>query len=59
MTTQVLPNGCSREHAESRLATYDMRKRGGYKNQIIVAREMVKMSTGMTVRELRKWLAEN
>jgi hypothetical protein len=36
---------------------YDMRRQGGYKNQVIAERENVKRRTGMTVRELRAWLA--
>lgn len=55
----TLPNGCDRATAERRLAMYDMRKRGGYKNQQIAAYDMLRMSTGMKVRELRRWLADH
>ena len=54
-----LPNGRSREAAESALALYDARARGGYKNQQIAARDRVRSVSGMGVRELRTWLKEN
>lgn len=57
--SETLPNGCSRELAERKLEIYDLRRRGGYKNQEIAARDSVRISTGMTVRELRKWLKES
>lgn len=55
----LLPNGRSRARAEAALALYDQRMAGGYKNQQIAARQQVKSRSGMNVRELRKWLAEN
>lgn len=55
----VLPNGARRDAAERALALYDARAAGGYKNQQIAARQAVKSRSGMGVRELRKWLAEN
>lgn len=48
---------CSRDSALRALAMYDIRRLGGYKNQVIAERENVKRVTGMTVRELRRYLA--
>jgi hypothetical protein len=59
MSGAVLPNGCSRESATKILALYDLRREGGYKNQQIDARHRVRLRSGMTVRDLRRWLAEN
>lgn len=59
MTAATLPNGCSRETAERSLAMYDVRVSGGYKNQVIAARNTVRARTGMGVRDLRRWLAEH
>jgi hypothetical protein len=55
----TLPNGCPRELAEDKLEMYEIRKMGGYKNQVIAARNSVRYTTGMNVRDLRRWLAEN
>jgi len=57
--SRVLPNGCDRQRAEAVLALYDARRRGGYANQVIAERANVKRVTGMGVRELRRWLADN
>lgn len=56
---ETLPNGCSRDRAERLLAVYDMRVRGGYKNQVVSARVTLRRATGMGVRALRRWLAES
>ena len=53
-----LPNGCTVKRARDLLYRYDERRRGGYKNQQIAARNQLKMVTGMGVRELREWLRE-
>ena len=45
--------------AQQRLAQYDMKREYGYKNQVIAARNAVKRTTGMGVRELRVWLREH
>jgi len=58
-TSAKLPNGCDRQRAETALALYDARRRGGYANQVIAERANVKRVTGMGVRELRRWLADN
>lgn len=50
---------CSRERAEAVLLAYDYRRKGGYKNQVIAARDQVKMTTGLGVRDLRAWLKAN
>lgn len=50
---------CGRGRAVELLALYDARVRGGYANQQIAARERVARITGMTVRDLRRWLREN
>lgn len=57
MTAESLPNGTPRDLAERRLAMYDMRVQGGYKNQVIAEREALARQCGMGVRELRRWLA--
>lgn len=54
-----LPNGTDRASAQRYLDLYDMRRRGGYKNQIIAARNQATVMTGMTIRDLRKWLRDN
>ena len=55
----TLPNGCDRARAERLLGLYDMRARGGYRNQQIAARDALRAATGMGVRELRQWLRDN
>lgn len=54
----TLPNGLPLREAERLLALYDSRVRGGYKNQVIAARETLTLRCGMGVRELRRWLEE-
>lgn len=49
---------CDADTARRTLALYDMRVRGGYKNQIIAEREHVRRVTGLTVRELRRYLKD-
>lgn len=57
-TALQLPNGRSREDAIDLLAAYDSRVFGGYKNQVIAAREKLALRCGMGVRDLRRWLAD-
>lgn len=56
---KTLPNGLARDEALRLLALYDARVSGGYRNQVIAARDTLARRCGMGVRELRKWLAEN
>jgi hypothetical protein len=58
MVPMKITDSTTYEMAINSLAKYDMRRNGGYKNQIIAERDSIQRLFGVGVRELRRMIAE-